>query len=310
LFAFITSLIHPLNCQSYARVGDLLDRALRSVCGQTRDDFVVLVVGNEKPRLRFSDPRINFVQVQYPPAGPKRGQVASRDRRRFDKGTKLAAGLLYARARNPQYVMFFDYDDLVHRGIAAYVKKYPGADAWEINVGYVYWEGSSRITLVRGFSGLCGTSNVLSFRLLDCPASLTPQSSQQEIVGVLGQRYVECVLGAHSHILGHFRAKGCSIASLPFPGAVWIRGTGENASLSRGFPSLLGRRITPDIQRDFGLDPPHSTFFRELTASTRQTALSWRQAKQTAGVSRAVSQVLLRAPRRLWDSIAGRPRGV
>ena len=309
MIAFITSLIHPLNCQSYERIGALLDRTLRSVCRQTRDDFVVLVVCNQPPPVRFTDPRIVFVQVGFPPAAPEKGLIAGGERTRRDKGAKFAAGLLRAKSFDPDYVMFFDADDLVHRDIAQFVHGHPGADGWAVHTGYVYWEGSSRITMVHDFPRICGTSYILAYRLFDCPATVTPESSYEEILNAFGPAFVEKTLGTHRFILDHFRAQGCSIRPLPFPGAIWIRGTGENITLPRGFPSLLGTKISPEIQRDFGLEPPDTSCFRELAASVRQVSLSWKHAVNTGGVREAMSRVVLMAPRHLLNRALGRPRG-
>jgi hypothetical protein len=284
LIAFITSILHPANCRSYEKVGRLLERTLRSVCRQSDGDFIVVVVSNCMPPAHFDDPRVLHVHVDFPPAHRPKGPPPDLEQRRLDKGTKYAAGLIYARAYHPTHVMFFDADDFIHRDIAAVVNGRPEADGWYIDQGYVYWEGSSRIFPIRKFWRFCGTCNIIAFRLLDPGDRLTPASSQTEILETLGDRLVRQVLGSHSFIAEQLHTLGWSLEPLGFPGAVYVRGTGENVSPHRGFPSLLGKRIGPKITEDFGLVPPASSWLRDLAGSFRQSFFRERMGRCVAAV--------------------------
>jgi hypothetical protein len=77
-------------------------------------------------------------------------------------------------------------------------------------------------------------------------------------------------LAGHSAIAGRLAARGQPLAPLPFPGAIWSRGTGENVWRPRGFASIAGRRISADIQADFGIEAPATTLLAEFAASIRQ----------------------------------------
>lgn len=282
MIAFITSIRHPANCRSYERIGCLLDRTLGSVCRQSNGDFIVVVVSNRKPPTRLNDRRVVHVQVDFPPAHPTKGCTPDLEQTRLDKGTKYAAGLIHARVHRPTHVMFFDADDFIHRDIAAFANDRPDADGWYIDQGYVYWEGSSRIFAIRDFWRFCGTCNIVAFRLLDPGDRVTAASSQTEILETLGDRSVRRILGSHPFIAEHFDALGWSLEPLSFPGAIYVRGTGENRSPHRGFPSLLGKRIDPKITEEFGLVPPDSSWFRDVAASFRQSFFVERMGRRLA----------------------------
>ena len=114
MLAFITSVRHPLNSNSYPRVIQLLDRTLSSVCRQTDRDFQVVVVCNEIPDLSSRD-NVHFTKVDFPPPNRNASAETGLDAIRLDRGTKYFVGLLYAARFEPSHVMFFDADDYLSR---------------------------------------------------------------------------------------------------------------------------------------------------------------------------------------------------
>jgi hypothetical protein len=303
VIVFITSLKHPSNCRSYERIGTLLNRTLLSVCRQTDGDFAVLVVCNRKPSVSCTDPRVHFVEVPFAPASPEPGQVVDIQHLRLDKGEKLAVGLVRAQSFHPNHIMFIDFDDLVNRDIAAFVNAHPAADGWYLDRGYVYWEGSSRITPVQGFNKLCGTSNILAYRLVNPGGQSGPNLSREAIIEVLGEFYTKRVIGAHPLIAGYFSAQGCSIQPLPFCGAIWVRGTGENVLVPMGFPSLAGQKVTRQIRDLFNLEVPKTSFVYELAASWQQALPVWREARRAGGLKFALIDTFWKGSRRLIHTL-------
>jgi hypothetical protein len=223
-----------------------------------------------------------------------------------DKGTKYVAGLLRVQPLHPDHVMFFDFDDLVHRDIARFVNTRPAADGWYLDRGYVYWEGSARVTPVLGFHKLCGTSHIAALRLFDLPDPLSWPASQQEILDVCGEHYVTQILGTHIRTAAYFAQKGCPLEPLPFYGAIWVRGTGENVWSPRGFPSLGGRRVTREIRGDFHLEVPETSLLDELRASVRQTLAVWREARREGSVRSTLVDTVWKGPRRLFGTWRGK----
>jgi hypothetical protein len=306
VIVFITPLTHPSNCRSYERIGTLLNRTLLSVCRQTDGDFAVLVVCNRKPTVACADPRVNFIEVPFAAASPEPGPVSDIQCVWLDKGAKLAVGLLRAQSFHPDHVMFVDFDDLVNRDIAAFVNARSDADGWYLDRGYVYWEGSARITPVQGFNKLCGTSNILAFRLVNPAGRIGPDLSREAIVEALGEFYIKRILGGHPLTAGYLSGQGYAIAPLPFYGAIWIRGTGENVWVSRGFPSLAGQKVTNQIRDLFNLEVPATSFVSELVASCRQVLQVWREAQRAGSLRPALIDTFWQGPRRMIRTMRGK----
>ena len=304
MIAFITSLPHPWNCRSYERIGSLLGRTLSSVLRQTHEEFVVLVVCNQRVAVPCADSRIHFIEVGFPPINPVPGTVGI-EHCLLDKGIKYAVGLLHAKAFHPDHVMFFDADDLVSRDIASFANERPDADGWFIDQGYVWWEGSARVTMVRGFNKVCGTSNIVAFRLLDLSDRLPTDASKEVILETLGDFHIRKILGSHSVIARHFNEKGAALEPLPFPGAIWIRGTGENSWTPRGFPSLAGRKLTPEIREGFNLQAPFHSLLADAMASFRQTLPVWTEARRSSGLRAAAIDTFWKGPRRMLSVLRG-----
>ncbi|PRY12950.1 glycosyltransferase family 2 protein [Kineococcus rhizosphaerae] len=252
MLAFITSLRHPRNSADYSRVEHLLRRTLRSVCRQDHDEFAVVVACNEIPAGRF-DPRVEFVRVDFPPPVDTPGPMTGRDAVLRDKGTKLAVALLAAQRHRPDHVMKVDADDFVSRRLAGWSADRPTEAGWYVEHGYVLSDRTGLITAVDGFNERCGTSEILANRAFGLPADLpAPSAGQDELTARLGTFLVRDLLGSHRASVAHSAARGEPLRALPFPGAVYTVGTGENHSglsrVPRGRP-VSGRQVA-----EFGLE--------------------------------------------------------
>lgn len=256
MVVFITSVRHPRNSHSYSQVLSLLKATLKSVCAQTDEDFRVIVVANQVDDIGFSHPNIEWVIVDFPAPSGEHGPKTGISAVRRDKGCKYAVALCRAKEYAPDYIMFFDADDFVNRKIAAFCNGRKGQNGWYVDRGYV-WRDE---TLIYGdmleFYKWCGTCNILNFQLLVCPDNLSIRSSREEIEETLGEEFVHKILGAHPFTVGFFAANEVPLVALPFPGAVYLRGTNENhsglfyGSVMSSWPKIMDREFC----RDFGID--------------------------------------------------------
>lgn len=247
MFAFITSVRHPTTSLSYARIEALLKRTLRSVCNQTNGNFRVIVVCNQLPTNPVADDRISYLISAEPPIETDDKLL----RVRIDKGTKLALGLAAARDYSPQHIMFFDADDFVHCGIVDYSETHRTDFGWYVERGFVYDQRTGLISPIRQFNEICGTSHIVSYGLVE-PRGILPTSSRTQILNTLGEDYVALILGAHPFLVRYFAKRGNTLSPLPFNGAVYVRGTGENDRryfTAPGFPRPPSRRFC----RNFGI---------------------------------------------------------
>ncbi|MGN7977333.1 hypothetical protein ACTJJ4_07135 [Microbacterium sp. 22195] len=241
--AFVTSLRHPHNSRDYRAVEEQFAAGLASWMRQTSPRFAVIVVANRRPPLA-DDPRIRFVQVDFPPpsnvAGPRTGLAAVVR----DKGTKLAVGLAAARDAGARHVMFVDDDDFVSNRLAAFVAQHPDAAGWTFTDG---WRINVERRALRAHHGdfhlQCGSSHIVRTDLLpEVPAGAP---TQEQLYAALGDR-LERWLGSHMHIHDDIE-----LAPLPFPGALYRVGQAEAHSGN----SLSGwsRPVSASVAREFGV---------------------------------------------------------
>ena len=211
--------------KSWNQTCKLLERTLRSVCHQTSDQFRVIVVCHEKPQVNFSHSHIDYIEVDFP--APK----DNRESKVMDRIRKELVSLIYARRFSPCHIMKVDADDCVSTHLAQFVEDYPQANGWFFDKGYIYLEGSRNVFLKRrNFYKWSGTSNILradlyDFNKLGSPA--IPKADEDCLA-----YYV-----SHHKIRETMSERGTPIKPLPFWGAVYFIGHGENSNPVNANPS-------------------------------------------------------------------------
>ena len=280
MLAFIIPVKHPSSCRSYDVVSALLKQTLHSVCRQTSDDFRVIVVCNRKPRYSDVFKNTSFVEVDFPPPQSPVSKSEEHSHVFLDKGCKQAIGLVVARQYNPKHIMFTDADDFVSCRIAEFTKMRPAEPGWFFEKGLVFSNLSKVIEERHRFWSYCGTSHILRHDLIKIPASLSVSQTKQELINSIGLDYLTRILGDHNRYQHLCNSQGETLKPLPFNGAIWRADTGENSSRvvwgQRRFGPIWGQTITPEISKEFGIDPQNR--------STRETLITvlWRVRHLTA----------------------------
>jgi glycosyltransferase involved in cell wall biosynthesis len=266
MLAFITSLRHPQNSADYSRVESLLRATLRSIAQQTSDDYVVIVVGNQKPSFEFR-PTEHFVAVDFPPPAPPTGPKTARAPFVWDKGTKIGIGLVAAREFQPDRVMVFDADDFIHRDVVKRTAGSPSHPGWVIDRGWIYSKERNAYRAVKRFNRVCGSCHILPFESYGVSEELTVESTQSEVADAFGER-LEAMLGAHRGGREWHASRGRILEPIGFAAAAYQVDTGENHSGAGllGFARPLNRRMIDDfgIVSQYG---PMSTWWRSIGPS-------------------------------------------
>jgi hypothetical protein len=246
MLIFIMALQSPGASKNWCQVSRLCERTLRSVCGQSCTNFRVFLVCNKRPAITFTHQAITIIERDFPiPEGNTKSRMQ-------DKWLKLKFGLIAARHHAPAHVMFVDADDCVHRELAALVFQQPYAQGWRFDVGYLYPEGASWFFKWRDFDQCCGTSAIVRLEACDFPTSLDEPIDRYFILS-----------NGHRAIGEFLRKRGTPLAPLPFIGAMYVVGTGENDSGTvltewGGTRFMLkkllrARPLTQKVRSDFGL---------------------------------------------------------
>jgi hypothetical protein len=242
---FVLALQSPAVSKDWDHVSRICERTLRSMCQQTSDQFRIFLSCNERPRMNFDHPAIRIIEEPFPLPEPTHHARAK------DKWIKVRRSLVAAREYGDGHVMIADADDCVHRGLAAFVAAHPGAAGWRLTRGYMHDIGSRWICPTDYFDLRCGTSAIVWLKANEFPPDMTSP-------------YRDYFILAHGHtkIAEYMAEKGTPLRPLPFIGAVYNTGTGENNS---GFSlRRQGRRtrlamivrlrpVTPRIRETFGL---------------------------------------------------------
>ncbi|MGF1568334.1 MAG: glycosyltransferase family 2 protein [Nodosilinea sp.] len=228
MIVFIIPVKSKQAATSWAELCKLFERSLRAVCNQTSSDFRVIIVCNERPKIDFHHSHVEYLEVNFPVP------EATYNARVDDRAKRVVAGLLKARDLQPSHVMSVDADDCISRRIAEFVGQYSENNGWYVNSGYEYQEGSSKISIRRkDFHKICGTCNIVNYRLFNLPEKMLPYS---ELTGY------DRFLGGHPLAKGDLAQRGTPIEPLPFPGVVFVRDrAGESVSMQEQFLAKLQR---------------------------------------------------------------------
>lgn len=243
--------IVPLKSRSashdWERVSRLCRRTLASLYRQTSPQFRIFLVCNDVPAGLEPHFALDVIQGSFPlPGSDKQAQIA-------DKASKVRRGLMAVRAQGGGFVMCVDADDLLHKDLAALATAHPETNGWVIRRGYSYAEGARWLEWHNDFHLRCGSSHIIRLAREELPDALTGPA---ENCFILEQGH---------HTVAAFLAKiGRPLEVVPFPGAIYVKMTGENntgpnlthigarATISK---ALRTRPVTSAIREDFNLRP-------------------------------------------------------
>lgn len=249
MLVFITSLRHPRNSLDYSDVERQFEGTFGSMQGQLHESFGIVVVGNVRPPVHFSS-SARFVEVDFPPPSDTAGARTGGAALEWDKGTKLAAGLIAAKEFNPTHAMFVDADDFVSNKLAGFVSRNVDENGWYVEDGYFYNSARAVVWEADRFNTRCGTSHIISWNLAGVPEGINESADQVNLARAYGLR-IRYLFGSHTNTVRFASDIGTPLAPLPFRGALYTVGTGENHSgvTKRG----IGMPVTSDIAREFSV---------------------------------------------------------
>lgn len=217
MLAFVVPLMSRTMSKDWMQTTHYLEQTLKSICNQTSEKFVALVVCHEKPIVSFTHPNVRYVEVDF------KLKLSDKDRiegcgsvmeiKRTDKGRKILKGYKEAQQYKPTHVMFSDADDLVSRRLAGLCEIHPKGKGWAIERGYRYNTGSRWIYRKRKqFHVECGTGFIIRNDLI--PAPELPEYDR-------GFDYYRFFIN-HMYIKEKMLRAGNPLETLPFPGAIYV----------------------------------------------------------------------------------------
>lgn len=294
MLAFITSIRHPHNTNSYKKAVALFEITARSICSQSNTNFILVVVCNEIPVIEFSDEHIHYHVVNFPvpPALDEYLQTFSISNEdischpkkyfpnRGDKGTKILSGLLYAKQFKPNYVYIVDADDWINTNITEYLERQNNYPIWHVNKAYIVNFKQKKFMTRYGISRHCGSTFIYQTDFLLSFTNFTDQinetSSQQDLIQATSISFVHDICGNHTVQYALAVKRGEPPKPIPFPAICYVLETDENevqhVDVSDGFP------MNKNIIDSFGLD---EGYLSSLKTSFKTCCKQWLAANKS-----------------------------
>jgi hypothetical protein len=157
MIAFVVPFRPKETSQNWAYHSALLGRTLKSICNQSANSFMVIVVYTDLPENQFHHPRIVYLKFPYQRLGMNDitdypGEVSKIYNERdavnvMDQGRRTIFGAKEAIRLNCNYIMSVDADDLISDKIASFVEKNSSnkSAGWYVNKGFVFFEGEKHL---------------------------------------------------------------------------------------------------------------------------------------------------------------------
>jgi hypothetical protein len=225
-----------------------LERTLGSILANPEKDVRAMVVCQDRPPLKTTDPRYIFLESKNPK--PDKEDIFAKHR---DKGAKTVEAFDAARDLAPEYVMLVDADDLVSNTLVSYVYQRPNFEAFCMKSGFEWREGSSHFILRRSFNQVSGTAFVWRF-------------NERLFPSWIGRNYSKRICDqGHNLVEAAMDAEGLHVDKMYVPKVVYVTGhvnhmyqAYHQMTLKRRAKNLVlsvwrNRKLTPELKREFGL---------------------------------------------------------
>lgn len=268
MFVFLAALRHPEVSNDYSRVEQMFEYCARSVCSQACEDVRFIVVCHRVPDIEFEDSRIEYIEVDWPPASPRAAQQNPHSHKRLDKGRKIALATWHALKYSPSYLFVIDADDWISTRLAGYAESTKSEFGYVVDRGYFVDFASLQYKRRRGLNRYCGSTICPSLELmlafLPGIENWVSEPTLGMIKGSFSEKFLEEGIGAHK-LPDWGREQGMLMESFPFFAASWVLNTGENNRGVAANSSSGGRAISALFCEQHGL--PRSIIDQVKTSS-------------------------------------------
>lgn len=227
VITFVIPVRHPENAKNWSKVKSNLHATIQSISNQDSSGWRGVVVANYDSDLPEMPVGFEVKYVDFPPNAyfekDKSNLTQVYEAVRSDKGRRILAGLLHAGEMG--HVMIVDDDDFVSRRMTSFIAQNSRANGFFIQDGYIWGDGDSLLFKYDSdFSLLCGTSHIVRSDLYQLPPSMDEACED----------YLKNMLGSHVFIRDHLISRRTPLSPLPFIGAAYRVGHGENHSQAGG----------------------------------------------------------------------------
>lgn len=261
MFEYSVAFVMPIVSRRYAgnwgSIQERLNVTLNSLCRQTAESWIAVVVGSELPEIRAPvNGRLHWVKCDIDIDDP-----SSMGRREIDKERKLHNAYAYLQDFSVSHIMPLDYDDLLSVSVVAIISGLGCNQGLLIKSGYVYFDGASTVRCSLNIYKRTGSCIAVPFRkdlFPTCQSDFDPPPP--------GYRDYPLVKSHIKSPVSELKSFECSFLQFRGAGVVWRR---SSESVSRAYrPGAKRKRyvIGPNIDRY--LDRVKSLFDTKPLTST------------------------------------------
>lgn len=258
-------IVIPLKSKKVAKNWDVtcanIKATVSSILLQSSQEFSVVIVGHEKPEFleNILDDVSNLYFQELSELDPPIVTLNKTENQisyEKDRCSKILKGIVFLRKIEKISHWFpLDADDLIHKNLVKTLSESKRFDAIIINRGYVYYKLNNILNLENNFSSYCGSSAILSDKLISINLFDSDRDSRNFIFDQI----------SHVHMRQELEKRKLKI-SVPRKRLVaYCRDNGENISaetrpknsfylLKRKFKIYAKKIIFDDaIRKNFGL---------------------------------------------------------
>lgn len=259
-------IVIPLKSKSVSKdwgvTCENLKSTISSVDNQRSNLFECVVVGHDVPDFmkiyNLQNKKIKFKDFDtFPP--PVRGLIESENQLKyeFDRCHKILAGITYLKEKYKDITHWFslDADDLISDRFIVDLQKYNFADGVILDYGYTYFKRTGIINKENEFSAYCGSSALISDKLIKLPKIIEKNSHRSIPFGNF----------SHVNMRSRLVESGYNIVVADERIVMYVRDNGENISNAaytdtiykkiKKFTKMILRYqyVNTAIRRSFGL---------------------------------------------------------
>lgn len=231
LLTFVLPLVSPLAAKNWNEVLDRLDETASSIDNihRNHENVLAILVVNKEACLRPLPACFEILRVDLPPPQMSvyRGDCDERERSeavKWDKGYKVAYGMIHGKRQGSKFLMGVDADDLLSNEIPNIIQQDCAANGWYINMGWLLPLGSRWGVALPDFHNWCGTHAIVRSDLLPLGDS----------VDSMDPAIIKGIYGHHRELIPYLSEAGNELKPINFNAVVYRVNHSEGNYMRRG----------------------------------------------------------------------------
>jgi len=221
-----------------------LKSTVNSIMNQTSDSFECVVIGHDCPDfmigINLQEDKVRFIKYDtFPPPIIGTAESENQLKYEFDRCHKILAGIVYLKNSFLDITHWYslDADDLIQDKFVEAMQSYDYADSIILDNGYIFFKNTGVINKENEFSAYCGSSAIISDRLIKLP----------EVIDESSHRSIPFGNFSHVNMRNRLQQSGYRVVVAAERVVMYVRDNGENIS-NAAYTNTLHKKIKKFIK--------------------------------------------------------------